>query len=43
MLMIKTEEDTKQFLFSDDIKIESNVIEKEIDLSKSFIDRWWLL
>ena len=31
ILMLNAEEDVKQFLFSDDIKIENNVIEKEID------------
>ena len=43
MLMLKAEEDVKQFLFSGDIKIESNSTEKEIHESECYTDRWRLL
>ncbi|KAF8781353.1 hypothetical protein HNY73_011756 [Argiope bruennichi] len=41
MLMINSEDNVKEFLFSDNV--EDDVINKEIDESESYIDRWRLL
>lgn len=40
-LMLNAEENVKQFLFSENV--EDDVIEKEIDESETYIDRWQLL
>lgn len=40
-IMINSEENVKQFLFSEDV--EDSVIEREIDESETYIDRWRLL
>ncbi|KAF8784822.1 hypothetical protein HNY73_010443 [Argiope bruennichi] len=41
MLMINSEDNVKEFLFSENV--EDDVINKEIDESESYIDRWRLL
>lgn len=40
-IMIDSEENVKQFLFTENV--EDSVIEKEIDESESYIDRWRVL